>query len=107
VRVALPGGAAASVEDLVSVETALIALRKCQPFARQVELDRIVGQMLATIIRELKIKSIRLFDARNAAKPAERAGYERDLYWCVRMLELAGDPDEADRIRLETLKLPR
>ena len=107
VRVALPGGAAASVEDLVSVETALIALRNCQPFARQVELDRIVTQMLSTIIRELKIKSIRLFEARNAAKPAERAGYERDLYWCVRMLELAGDMEEADRIRLDTIKLPR
>jgi hypothetical protein len=107
VRAALPVGVAASVEDLVVVETALISLRKCQPFARQVELDRIVGQMLSTIIRELKIKSIRLFESRNAAKPAERAGFERDLYWCVRMLELAGDIDEADRIRLDTIKLPR
>jgi hypothetical protein len=107
VRAALPGGGAASVEELVAVETALTALRKCQAFARQVELDRIVNQMLSTIVRELKIKSIRLFEARNAADPPDRAGLERDLYWCVRMLELAGDAEEADRIRLETTKPPR
>jgi hypothetical protein len=107
VRAALSIGSAAGVEELVAVETALIALRKCQPFARQVELDRIVNQMLSTIIRELKIKTIRLFEARGVAKPTERAGYERDLYWCVRMLELAGDAEEADRIRLETIKAPR
>ncbi|MEI9987085.1 MAG: hypothetical protein WDN69_30400 [Aliidongia sp.] len=107
VRAALPGGGAASVEELVAVETALTALRKCQAFARQVELDRIVNQMLSTIIRELKIKSIRLFEARNAADPPDRAGLERDLYWCVRMLELAGDAEEADRVRLETIKPPR
>ena len=107
VRAALPAGGSAPVAELMAVEAALTALRKCQPFARQVELDRIVGQMLSTIVRELKIKSIRLFEARNAGTTAERAGQERDLYWCVRMLELAGDADEADRIRLETLKLPR
>jgi hypothetical protein len=107
VRAALPAGGSAPVAELVAVEAALTALRKCQLFARQVELDRIVGQMLSTIVRELKIKSIRLFEARSAGKPAERAGQERDLYWCVRMLELAGDAEEADRIRLETLKLPR
>jgi hypothetical protein len=107
VRAALPAAAAAPLGELVAAEQALLALRKCQPFARQVELDRIVGQMLSTIIRELKIKAVRLFEARNKAKPPERAAHERDLYWCVRMLELAGDPDEADRIRLETIKLPR
>jgi hypothetical protein len=107
VRATLALGAAAPLADLVAAETALTALRKCQPFARQVELDRTVNQILSALIRELKIKAIQRFEARAAAKPAERATLERDLFWCVRMLELAGDPEDADRIRLETMKAPR
>ena len=107
VRAALTTGSAASVEELVAVEAALAALRKCQPFARQVELDRIVNQMLSTIIRELKIKAIRLFESIAALKAPERSSAERDLYWCVRMLELSGDAEEADRIRQDAMKIPR
>jgi hypothetical protein len=106
VRAALADGGAGTVENLVAAETAVTALRKCQPFARQVDLDRIVNQILSTLIRELKIKTIRLLEAR-AAKPTERTAIERDLFWCVRMLELSGDPEEADRIRLETMKSGR
>jgi hypothetical protein len=98
-------GAAAPVADLVASETALTALRKCQTFARQVELESVVNQILSTIIRELKIKTIRLFEALPDAKPAERTSLERDLFRCVRMLELSGDPEEADRIRIEAMKI--
>jgi hypothetical protein len=107
VRAALTVGSAASVDELVAVEAALAALRKCQPFARQVELDRIVNQMLSTIIRELKIKAIRLFETIAALPPADRSPSQRDLYWCVRMLELSGDAEEADRIRQDAMKIPR
>src|ERR1700735_1114972 len=106
VRATLADGGAGSVENLVAAETAVTALRQCQSFARQVDLDRLVNQILSTLIRELKIKTIRLFEAR-AARPTERTAIERDLFWCVRMLELSGDPEEADRIRLETMKSGR
>ncbi|MGB8842781.1 MAG: hypothetical protein WCC64_17135 [Aliidongia sp.] len=107
VRAGLTLGAAAPVADLIASETAVNALRKCQTFARQVELERAVNQTLSALVRELKIKTIRLFEAFPDAKPAERPGVERDLYWCIRMLELSGDPDEADRIRLEVAKAAR
>jgi hypothetical protein len=107
VRSAFTAASSAPVEELVAAERALIALRKCQNFARQVELDRIVGQILSTIIRELKIKAVRLLEAHETSAPPARAALERDLYWGVRMLELAGDADEADRIRQETAKQSR
>jgi hypothetical protein len=105
VRAGLTLGATAPVADLVASETALTALRKCQSFARQVELESVVNQILSTLIRELKIKTIRLFEALPDTKPAERTSVERDLFWCVRMLELSGDPEEADRIRIEAMKI--
>lgn len=109
VQAALGRAAQAPLEVLVAAEAAVIALRRSQPFARQVELDRKLGLMLSMLVRELKIKSVALFerlgglDASEKATP-ERVTIERDLYWCVRMIELAGDPDEADRIRLDRIK---
>jgi hypothetical protein len=109
VQAALAQAARAPLDVLVAAEAAVIALRRSQPFARQVELDRKLGLMLSTLVRELKIKSVGLFerlsgiDATEKAT-AERVAIERDLYWCVRMIELAGDPDEADRIRLDRIK---
>jgi hypothetical protein len=105
VRRAIAVGAAAPLADLLRSESALMALKKCQAFARQVELAEPIRQTLSTLVTQLKVKVAGLLDAADNGRPREHGIVERELYWSSRMLELAGDLDEADRLRVRGARL--
>lgn len=89
----------------IETENSILALRKCQSFAGQIGLQPVVNGALGTIIGEVREKTAALFDTlagRRGAIPG-RGEAMMEVYWAVRMVELAGNPDDADRLRREGL----
>ena len=106
VVLALGEGPGAALESQVRTENSLLALRKCQTFANQIGLDRTVNGALGNIVGGVREKANALFAAlrgRDGAAPDRRQA-EQQMYWAVRMTELAGNPDDADKLRREGLK---
>ena len=103
---ALGEGADAPLDSQVRTENSILALRKCQTFANQIGLDRTVNGALGGIVGEVREKANMLFAAvrgRDGAAPDRRQA-EQQMYWAVRMTELAGNPEDADKLRREGLK---
>jgi hypothetical protein len=103
---ALAVGPEASLESQVKTENSILALRKCQTFANEIGLDRVVNGALGGIVGEVKQKSDTLFSAMRGkgGEAPDRKEAEQQMYWAVRMTELAGNPDDADKIRREGLR---
>jgi hypothetical protein len=103
---AISVGAAAPLEALVETENSLLALRKCQTFAGQIGLDKAVVGALGGIVGEVRDKADKLFAAvaRKDGAAADRKAVEQQMYWAVRMTELAGNPDDAEKLRRQGLK---
>jgi hypothetical protein len=100
-------GPAAPIDDLMRAEAGVIALRKCMVFADDVGLAPVIRRMLAKIVGDIRAKVANLFVRLNqqGSSALDKATVEREMYWSVRMLELAGDPDEAEQIRQTGVKL--
>ena len=103
---AISVGAGAPLDALIETENSILALRKCQTFANQIGLDRAVTGALGGIVGEVRQKADKLFAsvARNDAGAPDRKEVEQQMYWAVRMTELAGNPDDADKLRRHGLK---
>ena len=95
----------APLESLIKTENSILALRKCQTFANQIGLDRAVNGALGGIVGEVRQKATKLFAAvgGNGGGPA-RQETQQQMYWAVRMTELAGNPDDADKLRREGMR---
>ena len=104
---AIPLGAKAPHETLVETENNILALRKCQTFAFQLGLDRIVTGALAKIVTDVRRQVEALFEriAGRAGRLLDRGAAMLELYWAVRLTELASNPDDADTLRREGLGL--
>lgn len=103
---AIKVGKDAPLEALVETENSILALRKCQTFAGAIGLDKSVTGALGGIVGEVKQKAEKLF-----AEVSHKGGHQRDreeveqeMFWAVRMTELAGNPDDADKIRRQGMK---
>ncbi|HEV2673145.1 MAG TPA: hypothetical protein VGV37_01305 [Aliidongia sp.] len=107
VAAAVEIGAEAPYEILVETENGILALRKCQSFAAQIGLDRAVASLLGRIVAEVRRKVDTLFEtiAGRAGRMRDRGTAMLELYWAVRMTELASNPDDADKLRREGLGL--
>ncbi|HEV2678115.1 MAG TPA: hypothetical protein VGV37_26545 [Aliidongia sp.] len=106
VAAAIAIGPGAPLDSLIKTENSILALRKCQTFASQIGLDRAVTGALGGIVGEVRQKADKLFAAvggKGAPVPARQEA-EQQMYWAVRMTELAGNPDDADKIRREGLR---
>jgi len=106
VSAAIEIGPDAPVAALVDVENSILALRKCQSFAGQIGLQPAVNNALGGIIDDVCERAAELFDSlkgRRGAVPG-RGEAMVEMYWAVRMVELAGNPDDADRLRLQGLE---
>jgi hypothetical protein len=103
---AIAVGAGAPTEALIETENNILALRKCQTFAGEIGLDRTVGGALDGIVGEVRRKADALFATagrKDGAAPDRKAA-EQQMYWAVRMTELAGTPDDAETLRRQGLK---
>jgi len=99
-------GPDAPLDSLIETENSILALRKCQSFASQIGLDKAVTGALGGILGEVRQKADKLFASvghRGGPQP-DRSEVEQELYWAVRMTELAGNPDDADKIRRQGMK---
>jgi len=103
---AISVGPDAPLESLIETENSLLALRKCQTFAGQIGLDKSVTGALGSIVGEVKQKAEKLFASvsHKGGHQPDRAEVEQEMYWAVRMTELAGNPDDADKIRRQGMK---
>ncbi|GGF13585.1 hypothetical protein GCM10011611_19140 [Aliidongia dinghuensis] len=106
VTVAIAEGPGAGLEAQVETENNILALRKCQTFANHIGLDRAVEGALGGIVGEVRQKADGLFTALRAAdsEAPPRDTAQQQMYWAVRMTELAGNPDDADKLRRDGLK---
>lgn len=103
---AISVGPDAPLDSLIETENSILALRKCQTFAGQIGLDKAVTGALGGIVGEVRQKADKLFASvgpKGGHQP-DRAAVEQQMYWAVRMTELAGNPDDADKIRRQGLK---
>ncbi len=102
---AISCGADAPPDAQVETENSILALRKCQTFAGQIGLDRRVNGALGTIATDVRARIETLFQrvAGRAGTIFDRGAARLELYWAVRMTELASNPDDADRLRREGL----
>jgi hypothetical protein len=113
VTAAIEGGAAAPLEDQVKAENNLLALRKCGGFAGSVGLDGKVNEVLGRVALTFRQRSTVLLNGLGSAAMPEAApdgqvtNIEDQIYWVVRMLELAGHADEADKVRRTGMGLLR
>lgn len=110
VTAAIEGGAAAPLEDQVKAENNLLALRKCGVFAGAVGLDGKVNEVLGRVTQTFRQRSAVLLNGLSnptMAPDGEAGAVEEQVYWVVRMLELAGNADEADRVRRTGMGLVR
>lgn len=100
-------GAEAPFDTLVETENNLLALRKCQTFAIQIGLDRGIDRALGKVVADVRGRVQTLFDAiaGQAGRVLDRGAAMLELYWAVRMTELASNPDDADKLRREGLSL--
>lgn len=103
---AISVGPEASLESLIETENSLLALRKCATFAGQIGLDKSVTGALGSIVGEVKQKAEKLFASvgHKGGHQPDRSEVEQEMYWAVRMTELAGNPDDADKIRRQGMK---
>ena len=101
---AIAEGHGAPLESLIKTENSILALRKCQTFANQIGLDRAVNGALGGIVGEVRQKATKLFAAGGNKAGPGRQEAQQQMYWAVRMTELAGNPDDADKLRREGLK---
>jgi len=110
---AIEGGPAAPLDDQVKAENNLLALRKCGSFAASVGLDGKVNEVLSRVALTFRQRSTVLLNGlanptiTPAALDGQAAGIEEQIYWVVRMLELAGNADEADKVRRTGMGLLR
>ncbi|HLZ67584.1 MAG TPA: hypothetical protein VKQ29_15240 [Aliidongia sp.] len=105
VSAAIEIGPDAPVAALVDAENSILALRKCQTFADQIGLQPAVSGALGGIIGEVRLRAERLFaalGARTGTAPG-RGEAILEMYWAVRMIELASNPEDADRLRRQGL----
>jgi hypothetical protein len=98
---AISVGPDASLESLIETENSILALRKCQTFAGHIGLDKAVTGALGGIVGDVRDKASKLFASigQKGGHQPDRAEVEQEMYWAVRMTELAGNPDDADKIR--------
>lgn len=103
---AIAVGKDAPLEALVETENSILALRKCATFAGQIGLDKAVTGALGGIVGEVKQKAEKLFAevSHKGGHQRDRAEVEQEMFWAVRMTELAGNPDDADKIRRQGMK---
>jgi hypothetical protein len=103
---ALATGSAAPLEAQIKTENSILALRKCQTFANEIGLDRAVNGALGGIVGDVRQKADALFSAARGKGDAvpDRKDAQQQMYWAVRMTELAGNPDDADKIRREGMR---
>ena len=99
-------GPDAPLDSLIETENSILALRKCQTFAGQIGLDKAVTGALGGILGEVRQKTDKLFAAvgHKGGHQPDRKEVEQEMYWAVRMTELAGNPDDADKIRRQGMK---
>lgn len=103
-------GPAAPVENLMRTESSLLALRKCAVFADDVGLATTVREMLDAVMNDLMDKVRRQFIRLSTPDHPQRnePGMEREMYWSIRMIELAGRAQEAEQIRQDFMRyLPK
>ena len=106
VSAAIEIGPDAPVAALIDAENGILALRKCQTFADQIGLQPVVTGALGGIVGEVRHRTARLFDALAGRKGAVPGRGEAilEMYWAVRMVELASNPEDADRLRRQGLE---
>ena len=102
VGAAIPVGPDAPLDSLIETENSILALRKCQTFAGQIGLDMAVTGALGGIVSEVRRKADKLLAS--IGHQPDRSAVEQEMYWAVRMTELAGNPDDADKIRRQGLR---
>lgn len=103
---AISVGPDAPLDSLIETENSILALRKCQTFAGQIGLDKAVTGALGGIVGEMRQKADKLFASigHKGGHQPDRRAVEQEMYWAVRMTELAGNPDDADKLRRQGLK---
>lgn len=103
---AISAGADAPLDSLIETENSIMALRKCQTFAGHIGLDKAVTGALGGIVGEVRQKADKLFATigHKGGHQPDRKDVEQEMYWAVRMTELAGNPDDADKIRRQGMK---
>jgi hypothetical protein len=102
-------GPDAPLDAQIETENSILALRKCQTFAGQIGLDRLVNGALGKIVADVRAQVEKLFQriAGRAGSILDRGAARLELYWAVRMTELASNPDDADKLRRKGLELIR
>lgn len=89
-------GASACIADQITTENNVLAIRKCKQFGAALGLEPAIDEQIEAIVGTLRQRARQLEPAASASQPALQ---RRQLFWLVRMLELSGNLDEADRLR--------
>jgi hypothetical protein len=97
-------GGSAPLADQVVAEKNLLALRKCQGFAPVIGLGPKLERTLQGVAKEVRFKALDALDALRV-QPGASTALETEFYWNIRMLELAGASEEAERLRKDLFAL--
>ena len=100
-------GSAAPVAVLKRAEDSVSALRQCGSFADKIGLEGAVKNTIDGVRGEMRRRAASALesmatDVQTGLNPTARSD---EVFWTVRMLELAGNADEAENIRLAAMKL--
>ncbi len=106
VQSGIAAGSGATVAVLKRAEDSVSALRQCGSFADKIGLDGAVKGTIDGVRREMRRRAATALEtmAQDVALGADPALRSDEIYWTIRMLELAGNADEADKIRLSAMK---
>ena len=91
---------------LKRAEDSVSALRQCGSFADKIGLDGTVKGTIDGVRREMRRRAATALEtmAQDLALGTDPAVRSDEIFWTIRMLELAGNADEADKIRLAAMK---
>ena len=106
VQEGIRAGSAAPVAVLKRAEDSVSALRQCGSFADKIGLDGTVKTSIEGVRGEMRRRAASVLEAmsKEAQVGLDLAARSDEVFWTIRMLELAGNADEAENIRLSAMK---
>lgn len=106
VRGGIDAGSRASVDVLKRSEDSVIALRQCGNFADKIGLEGVVQGTINGVASEMRRRATAALGAmaEDVSLGEDPGARSDELFWTIRMLELAGNLDEADEIRLSAMR---
>jgi hypothetical protein len=102
----IAAGSGATVAVLKRAEDSVTALRQCGSFADKIGLEATVKGTIDKVRTEMRQRAATALEtmARDVAGGTDPGSHSDEIFWTIRMLELAGNADEADNIRLAAMK---